>query len=229
MKIGRKIYYLKTNGNILISTGECQGDVRETSIDEDFKMYMALKGLEQSAVGVFQLEYGQLADKFNDCTGYYIDITKNPIDANAIVFSFTTPEATLDQVKQAKYTELSQACQNAITGGFTSTAYQNTAKMYDSTLEDQANITGNALSAVSKISGVAACANDKFYYHARSEDFTEWTAEECLQLARDFKSFKEQQLIKNKELQAYVSTLNTVEDVQKVTWNTVIPSNTTTA
>lgn len=156
------------------------------------------------------------------CTGYYVDITKNPIDANAIIFSFTTPEATVEQVKQAKYAELSKACQNAITGDFTSTAYQNIAKTYDSTLEDQANITGNALSAVSKISGVLECSNDKFYYRAHGEDFAEWTAEECLQLARDFKSFKEQQLIKNKELQAYVATLTIVEDVQKITWNTVI-------
>ncbi|MFL0251240.1 hypothetical protein ACJDT4_12460 [Clostridium neuense] len=224
MQIGRKIYYLKSNGNIIVNTGECQGDARETTEDEDFKMYTVLQGLEQSAVGLIQLNYGQLTDKFISCTGYYVDITKNPIDTSAIVFSFTTPEATLDQVKQAKYTELSQACQNAITGGFTSTAYQNTSKVYDSTLEDQANITGNALSAVSKISGVAACANDKFYYRAHGEDFAEWTAEECLQLARDFKSFKEQQLIKNKELQAYVATLTTVEDVQKVTWNTAIPN-----
>lgn len=224
MQIGRKIYYLKSNGNILVNTGECQGDVRGTTIDEDFKIYTSLQGLEQSAVGLIQLDYGQLTDKFMSCIGYYVDITKNPIDVNAIVFSFTTPEASLQQVKQAKYTELSQACQNAIIGGFTSTAYQNTVKTYDSTLEDQANITGNALSAVSKISGVAACANDKFYYRAHGEDFTEWTAEECLQLARDFKSFKEQQLIKNKELQAYVATLTTVEDVQRITWNSVVPT-----
>jgi len=224
MKIGSKIYYLKSNGNILVNTGECQGDVRETTTDEDFQSYTALQNRTKDSVGVIQLDYGQLVEKFMSCTSYYVDITKNPIDASAIVFSFTTPEATLDQVKQAKYTELSQACQNAITGGFTSTAYQNIAKTYDSTLEDQANITGNALSAVSKISGVAACANDKFYYRAHGEDFTEWTAEECLQLARDFKTFKEQQLIKNKELQAYVTNLTTVEDVQKVTWNTAIPN-----
>ncbi|ABQ23652.1 hypothetical protein [Clostridium kluyveri] len=127
-------------------------------------------------------------------------------------------------LKQQKLTELSQSCQNAITGGFNSTAYQNTNKIYDSTLEDQSNITGNALSAVSKVSGVPGCENDTFYYHARGEEFVEWQPEECLQLARDFKIFKEQQLIRNKQLQAYVETLATTEEVQAITWDTVIPT-----
>lgn len=130
----------------------------------------------------------------------------------------------IDIVKQNKKSELSQSCQNAITGGFNSTAYQNVNKVYDSTLEDQANITGNALSAVSKVSGVPGCANDTFYYHARGEEFVEWQPEECLQLARDFKIFKEQQLIRNKQLQAYVETLATTEEVQAITWDTVIPT-----
>lgn len=126
--------------------------------------------------------------------------------------------------KQMKINELNQDCQNAIVGGFHSTAYQNTDKLYDSTLTDQSNITGNALGAVSKVTGVQGCENDKFYYHAQGEEFVEWTAEECLQLARDFKTFKEQQLIKNTQLQAYVNTLTTVEEVQKVTWDIQIPT-----
>lgn len=61
----------------------------------------------------------------------------------------------------------------------------------DSMLEDQANIQGNALSAVSKVSGVKECQEDKFFYKARGENFVEWDATECLALARDFKAFKE--------------------------------------
>jgi hypothetical protein len=127
-------------------------------------------------------------------------------------------------LKQQKKNEIDLACKGAITGGFNSTAHENTDKVYDSTLEDQANITGNALSAVSKVSGVPGCENDKFYYHARGEEFVEWQATECLQLARDFKIFKEQQLVRNKQLQVYVDTLNTIEEVQSVTWDTVVPT-----
>lgn len=226
-KIGRKIYYDKNTGNVLLNIGEMcgsDGSLKETTIEDDFKSYTVLSERNQDTVGLIQLEYGDLSDKFISCTGLYVDITKNPIDKDAVVFTFTTPEASLEQVKQSKINELNQDCQNAIVGGFHSTAYQGTDKLYDSTLTDQANITGNALGAVSKVAGVQGCENDKFYYHARNEEFVEWTAEECLQLARDFKTFKEQQLIKNTQLQAYINTITTIEEVQKVTWDTQIPT-----
>ena len=226
-QIGRRIYYDKATGNVLLDTGEMQGSdgaLKETTVDQDFESYTVLSERNADTVGVIQLEYGDLSDKFSTCTGYYVDITKSPIDKAAIVFTFTTPEASLEQVEQVKINELSQDCQSAIVGGFHSTAYQNVDKVYDSALEDQSNITGNALSAVSKVANVPGCENDKFYYHARGEEFVEWQSSECLQLARDFKVFKEQQLIKNKQLQAYVDNLETVEEVQKVTWDTVIPT-----
>lgn len=160
-----------------------------------------------------------------------IDTQKQQIIDNMIIAKFSIQNTveqqkpqTLEEYKEAKIKELSQSCQTTIIGGFSSTAYQSIDKIYDSTLEDQANITGNALSAVSKVANVPGCENDKFYYHARGEEFVEWQATECLQLARDFKLFKEQQLIKNKQLQAYINTLTTVEEVQSVTWDTVIPT-----
>lgn len=131
---------------------------------------------------------------------------------------------TLEKVKTEKNNELSQKCQNVIMGGFYSTAYQNINKFYGSTIEDQTNITGNALSASSKIAGVPECQNDIFIYKAQGENYLEWTAEECSQLARDFKTFKEQQLIKNETLKNHVNTLTVIEDIQKVTWDTVIPT-----
>lgn len=200
-------------------TGGFSGEV--PSIDEDFEALRDLQQYVTDKVEVIEIAENDTdtQNKLNTCTSVNLDIA-----TNKLVFSFTTPQASLEQVKQAKYTELSQACQNAITGGFTSTSYQNVNKTYNSTLEDQANITGNALSAVSKVAGVQECQQDKFYYHARGEDFVEWTANECLQLARDFKTFKEQQLIKNKQLQVYVNALTSVEEVQKVTWDTVIPT-----
>lgn len=153
----------------------------------------------------------------------YVQNGKITIDDYKTIIGEDCP-LELQYIKQIQKATISQSCQSTITGGFNSTAYQGIDKVYDSTLEDQANITGNALSAVSKVSGVPGCENDKFYYHARGEEFVEWQPEECLQLARDFKIFKEQQLVKNKQLQAYVDTLTTVEEVQNITWDTVIPT-----
>lgn len=130
----------------------------------------------------------------------------------------------IEELKQIKCSEIEQACGKVIVSGFKSSAYQNVEKTYATSLEDQANITGNALSATSKIAGVPECQEDKFYYHAISEDFAEWTASECLQLARDFKTFKETQLVKSKMLQTYVTTLTKADEINAITWETQIPT-----
>jgi hypothetical protein len=154
--------------------------------------------------------------------GGYILTEHRAEEIRDLLISKSTP--TLEGAKQEKYDEISQACGKAIISGFHSTSFNGVDKIYGSSLEDQLNITGNAVSAGSKIAGTPGCENDKFYYHSIGEDFAEWTAEQCLQLARDFKGFKETQLFKSKQLQQYVGTLTIVEDVQKVSWNTVVPS-----
>ncbi|URZ18784.1 hypothetical protein [Clostridium felsineum] len=127
----------------------------------------------------------------------------------------------LNAVKQNKCQQIENKCKQMLTSGFVSTAYQNISKTYSSTLENQSNIQGNAISAMSKIAGTPGCENDKFYYHAQGEEFVEWTAQEVLTLARDWKVFKEQQLFKSKSLQTYVNdVLTTVDSVKSVTWDT---------
>ena len=118
MEIGRKIYYQKATGNVLLDTGEHSGAVIGTTIEQDFQLYSALNGLNPDAIGCLQLDYGQLSDNFEGCYGYQIDITKNPIDATAIIFNLTPPEASLDQVKAAKGIEMSAAKDAAIQAGF---------------------------------------------------------------------------------------------------------------
>lgn len=156
-----------------------------------------------------------------------IDINKNnyKVVDNVLVELTNEEKVDLESAKQIKINDIELWCKTAITSGFVSSAYQGIEKTYASTLEDQANITGNALSSTSKIAGVPDCQNDKFYYHAIGEDFVEFTAEECLQLARDWKSFKETQLFKSKELQNFVNSLSTVDKINEVTnFNFVIPT-----
>lgn len=137
-----------------------------------------------------------------------------------------TDEEKIDiyEIKKEKFEEISNICKNVIYGGFTSNAYQGVEKTYGTSAEDQLNITGNALSATSKESGISECADDVFYYHASGEDFVEWTASECLQLARDFKGFKESILFKSKMLQSYIDTLTKSSDILSVNWDTIIPT-----
>jgi hypothetical protein len=46
-----------------------------------------------------------------------------------------------------------------------------------------------------------------------------------LQLARDFKRFKEIQLFKNKSIEGYINDENrTVEELNNVSWDMIIPT-----
>lgn len=64
MQLGRKIYYELSTGNIILNTGECQGDVIATTADQDFASYAVLNQLVATTVGMMQLPYGQDDDKF---------------------------------------------------------------------------------------------------------------------------------------------------------------------
>lgn len=74
MEIGRKIYYEKSTGNVLVDTGERSGDVKETTQEEDFATYTVLAERVSDSVGCLQLEYGQYALEFSMCGGYHLNL-----------------------------------------------------------------------------------------------------------------------------------------------------------
>lgn len=63
-QIGRKLYYELSTGNVVLDTGEREGSVVETSIDEDFYTYTELQPYVLENVGVIQLQFGDFYDKF---------------------------------------------------------------------------------------------------------------------------------------------------------------------
>jgi hypothetical protein len=91
-QIGRKIYYDKTTGNVILDTGEKMGAVIETTIDQDFETYQALKERVRDTVGVIQLEFGAYAQDFAQCNGYRV----NP-ETLELEFSYPDPNETEPQ------------------------------------------------------------------------------------------------------------------------------------
>jgi hypothetical protein len=146
---------------------------------------------------------------------------ENPVGFNLV--ELPVVEIDLNYIKTFQKNIISNKCNEVIEIGFTSTAYQNIKKLYNCSLADQTNILGLAFAASSMLAGTPGCENDKFYYHAKGENFVEYTVIEVLQLARDMKAFIELQLFKSKSLQNYIDDLTIVEEVQKVTWDTVLP------
>ena len=74
MQIGRKVYYEKATGNIVFITSEMQGDVIETTTEQDFESYQILNERVPSSVGCIKLEYGEYSQDFHQCNGLNVNL-----------------------------------------------------------------------------------------------------------------------------------------------------------
>lgn len=88
-QIGRKLYFDKLSGGVIVDTGERSGFVRETTREEDFAAYQTLAERVADTVGCIQLEYGQYAQDFAECNSYRVNL-----DTLELEFSYPDPGET---------------------------------------------------------------------------------------------------------------------------------------
>jgi len=88
LNIGRRIYYDKATGNIIVDTGERSGHVVPTTIEQDFATYKDLSERVPETVGVLELQFGQYAEDFAACHGYRVDVSG---ETPTLVFSYPDP------------------------------------------------------------------------------------------------------------------------------------------
>ncbi|MNO65887.1 hypothetical protein D3C76_566620 [compost metagenome] len=100
MQIGRKIYYDKETGSVLVDTGERSGDVVETTWEQDFNSYKALTERVEETVGVIELEYGEHAQDFAECSGYRINVNTKKLE-----FSYPDPNVEPGKPQEPQYIE----------------------------------------------------------------------------------------------------------------------------
>lgn len=86
MQVGRKIYYELATGNVIQDTGEREGSVIETTIEQDFAVYAALFKRVPETVGVKEFAYGELSQDFRECNGYHVNVTTGLLE-----FSYPDP------------------------------------------------------------------------------------------------------------------------------------------
>ena len=91
MQIGRKIYYEKLTGNVILETGERMGDVVETTTEQDFEMYVALQQYVPEQVGCVQLDYEQYKDNFG-VHNYSVDIANNQLTWGGLIAPVVLPQ-----------------------------------------------------------------------------------------------------------------------------------------
>ena len=95
MKIDRKIYYLKNNGNIIQEVGDMQGWVKETTFDEDYESYSQLSQYNKDIIGLIQLQYGELSELLKEyrANTYTVDVSSEP---HKLIFKYIEPETDIE-------------------------------------------------------------------------------------------------------------------------------------
>lgn len=79
-EIGTKIYYLISNGNVILESGDMMGCVVETSFDEDYNNYTDLSKYAKDSIGCIKLEYGELGKLLADhkANSFKVDVSSQP-------------------------------------------------------------------------------------------------------------------------------------------------------
>lgn len=72
-QLGRRIYYDKSTGNVLVDTGERAGFVVPTTIEQDIATYKILSKRNRETFDYIELEYSQYAQNFAACNGYRVN------------------------------------------------------------------------------------------------------------------------------------------------------------
>lgn len=86
MKIGRRIFYEKETGNVILEIGEREGFVTPTTVEQDIEMYKVLSERNRDTFDYIELEYGQYAQDFAESNGYRV----NP-ETKELEFSYPDP------------------------------------------------------------------------------------------------------------------------------------------
>lgn len=111
MKIGRRIYFDLTTGNLLVDTGERQAGVRPTTIEQDVANY---KELSERVIGTYayiELPYGQYAQDFAECNEYRVNvdlISDLPFEEGYKALEFSYPDPNAPEEPQPYQVPLSQ-------------------------------------------------------------------------------------------------------------------------
>lgn len=82
--IGKRIYYLKVDGRVILDTGEAEGWVNPTTTEDDWRIYTELSKYNKSEVDFIELQFGEFRTEFAECTSYRVNV-----DTKQLEFDYT--------------------------------------------------------------------------------------------------------------------------------------------
>ena len=90
-KIGRRIFFDKVNGDLILDKGEIISINPSFDVEYDFNSYKVLKERVRETVDFIDLEFGQYAQDFAQCDGYRVNSETKQLE-----FSYPDPNGTED-------------------------------------------------------------------------------------------------------------------------------------
>lgn len=82
--VGKRIYYLKVDGRVVLDTGEAEGWVNPTTVEQDWEIYSELKKYTKESVDYIELQFGEFKTEFSECTSYRVNV-----DTKKLEFDYT--------------------------------------------------------------------------------------------------------------------------------------------
>ena len=82
--LGKRIYYLKVDGRVVLDTGEAEGWVNPTTSEDDWRIYSELSKYNKSEVDFIELQFGEFKTEFAECTSYRVNV-----DTKQLEFDYT--------------------------------------------------------------------------------------------------------------------------------------------
>ncbi|MEK3993723.1 hypothetical protein MKY29_11915 [Psychrobacillus sp. FSL K6-2365] len=86
MNLGRRIYFDKATGNILVDKGEHEGILRVPTVDQDIESYISLSERNRETFDYIELNYGEFSQDFAESNGVRV----NP-NTKELEFSYPDP------------------------------------------------------------------------------------------------------------------------------------------
>lgn len=220
MNIGKKIYYNNTNGYIFMTTGECSGDVRLTSFEEDINSFGILQENDIKIISCIQLEYGYypnlIPSMVNIATGEIQWINNTTISKNPIKVS------NIDTVRAGVIMNMRQICKDNIINNFHSTCL-GTDRLFDCERDDQTYMMGLVAKA-SLIIGGAVFTDMRLNWKATGEPKCyPFTEQQITTLGADLATHLTDTKEHFEDLRTYANDQSrTIDELNAITWDMII-------
>lgn len=129
---------------------------------------------------------------------------------------------SLEDTKTQKVAEMNSVCEDKIVNEFYSSCLGE-SKRFDCSITDQSNIMG--LVAKAQMILASLTTDTTLDWKASGEPLCyPWTTTQVMTLGMDLFAHKTENIKRYEQLRAYIITLATVEEVNNVTWDIVIPT-----